>query len=132
MRGGHEHRDGGDDGEGGEGDEAEPVDDHGREFPIHDDLLLLVSHFQAVCDEFELFQYALQFTVGRSGAVVRMRRSGDAGRRRRIRRRRRRNWAVWLIGERVRLQRVPVDPDEPAADPAAHGRRGQAVAASSY
>ncbi len=133
-----EHGDGGDDGEGGEGDEAEPVNDHGRELPVHDDLLLLVADLHPVRDELELLQDALQLAVGRGRAAVRVRRrrrrsarvrrvrSGGRGRRRR---RRRRGGARRLDqaghDAAVLFHRVVVHADEAAAA----GHRGRRAAA---
>jgi len=51
-----EHGDRGDHCEGSEGDQAEPVDHHGCELPITDDVDLLVVNFHAIGDELELLE----------------------------------------------------------------------------
>ena len=109
MRGREQHRDRRDYGEGGERDEAEPVDDHGRKLPVHDDLVLLVAYLHPVRDELELLQDALQLPVGRGRTVVSVARGAGpgGGRRPRIRG----HWRG-LSDPTVGLQRVPVHPDK--------------------
>ena len=64
MRGREEDRDGRDDGERREGDQTKAVDDHGRELPVANDLLLLVVELHPVGDELELLEDALKLPVG--------------------------------------------------------------------
>ena len=106
VRGRQEDRDGRDDGERREGDQAEAVDDHGRELPVADDLLLLVVNLHPVGDELELLEDALKLSVGAGRAAVAVHR--------RIRRRRRNGFAGCRIIDRLLVQRVSVHSDEPA------------------
>ena len=151
----HQHGHRGDDGEEGEGYEAEPVDDHRRELPVHDDLLLLVADLHAVGDELELFQDALELAVGRGRAVVRV--GGGRGlgigrsrgrRSRHLTRERATNCVKWPVQRKcvewlcapethrryvsalgqVVLQRIAVDPDESAGIVA--GSAGRSAASS--
>ena len=67
MRGGEENSEGSDYSEGGESDETEPVDDHGGELPVRQDLGLLVLDLHPVGDELDLLEDALQFSVAGAG-----------------------------------------------------------------
>lgn len=57
--------DGGNDSKSSESNETEAINDHGSKLPVTDDLQFLVMNLHAIGDEFELFENALQLTIGR-------------------------------------------------------------------
>lgn len=72
VRGRKQDRYGGDQCEGRERNETKSINDHGGKFPIHDDLLLVIATLDSVGDEFELFQDALQLSIGSGRTAMRM------------------------------------------------------------